>query len=204
MTDRGHAGKLGRHPGRTGHGPPMNRKTLGIALFVLFLVDALVIGAIVAVLGSPGAALMIGVLAFAAPCVLLMGIMPLFSRISGWDTLARRYPPTDDAFAGYRGPVTSIAIHRSWFNFNNCIEINADDDHLHIRMIALIGKWDRAVSIPWEAVREITPARFGRTRLNLIDGPSLWAPNNYTRHELAVRSMPVPDEQHAHAVGETP
>ncbi len=182
----------------------MNRKTLGTALFILFLVDALVIGGIVAALRSPQAGLTIGLLAFALPCVLLMGIMPVISHLCGWEKLVRRYPPTEHAFASFRGPVTSMAVNRAWLGFNNCVEINADDHHLHLRLIAIVGGWNRPASVPWEAVRAITPARFGRTRLDLVEGPSLWVPNTYARQELAVRSMPVPDELHAHAAGETP
>lgn len=172
----------------------MTRKNLGIMLFVLFIADAFVIGGIVAATHSPQLGITIGVLALAFPFVLLMGIMPLFTALTGWDKVCRRYPGVPDAFAGKDAKLQSMALHYSGFNFNNCVEIRSDDHHLHLRIVALIGKWNKPASIPWEAVTSIQPASFGRVKLTIHESPPIWITRANVDRELQVRSMPVNDD----------
>lgn len=164
----------------------MHPRTMRIALFILFITDGLVIGALVGGLsGSWRQGVLVGVIACAAPWLLVAPLILAMARASRWTRLSTLYPlraPNPDATPAR---LTSIAVRWAWLAFNNCMEVRTDDDHLHLAFgIPMSPRMP--VSIPWAAVTGIGASR-QRARLDVLDGPSLWVDRKLVEREVGLR-----------------
>ena len=122
------------------------------------------------------------------PVLIFTFLVPAAAGALGWFSLRRLYPGT--GLAVFRGdvPMISMGIGRSWMGLNNVIEAYADDDHLHMRILAPIPRTRMPVSIPWAAVVSIDPHGKFRSKVMLESGPRLFLPVHLTRNEVALRA----------------
>jgi hypothetical protein len=120
-----------------------------------------------------------GVVAFMA------GLFWAIAHLGGWAALAREYPahePAPDADRGFG----SLTIGR-WCNYNNCIRWRADDDYLHLSLLAPFSSFHAPVSIPWVDAT-LTRRFFGRCTLK-AGRYSLTVPARMVARELHTRAL---------------
>jgi hypothetical protein len=112
-------------------------------------------------------------------------IMRIIAGVSGWRTLARRYPPQPHG-PGRGGSFGSIRF-QALGGYNNCIIWKADETYLHLRVWPVIGVFHRAMSVPWEAI-QIQPGRLGMAQVE-IDGVTWGLPKAMLRDEVILRQQ---------------
>jgi hypothetical protein len=162
-------------------------------LGVMFIMDALIVGTLAGVMHSPGLGVLIGAMAVVLPLTIIFGMVPLAISAMGWGRLAARFrAPTPHAVSPNQ-PMTSIAVRSRGCRMTNCIAAFADDHHLRISVQFPRSPMLPDLSIPWEAVRDIT-LEAKMARLELADAPTIWLPARVVEREVMVRSTPVPEE----------
>ncbi|MEW6733187.1 MAG: hypothetical protein AB1489_17805 [Acidobacteriota bacterium] len=93
------------------------------------------------------------------PLIILAPLFPvslifLFSRVSGWQILARRYPlrgifPKPKTRMGY-------GVFRGWIGYNGGIIVASDSAGLYLRaMPVLLSFCHDPIFIPWSEIRQI-------------------------------------------------
>lgn len=162
-------------------------RQLVIMIVALEFSSALITGVLVGVLVSPalGVALFAAILAF--PFVLLPMVMFLMSGVTGWRTLARRFPGHIPIEEGEASPLHSVALHRPWWRYNNIVHCSADEEHLHLWLPRFFGAGHAPVSIPWAAVTTIEDGRMGMARLD-AGGIRIWVPDKLVENERRLRA----------------
>ncbi|MCB9837829.1 MAG: hypothetical protein H6813_00680 [Phycisphaeraceae bacterium] len=165
----------------------MTQRNLSILLFVLFVTDAFVVGALVSVTASPaiGIPVALGVVVF--PFLLMRVIAFAMGRIGTLARLSRAFPLRDGAFpADGSARIASISLGTKSMRINNGVVLAADDECLHIKLAIPTVANGAGASIPWEQVEHVL--REKRTaELRLFDGAKLWVPWRYAEKEWALR-----------------
>ena len=86
-----------------------------------------------------------------------------FSRLSGWSTLAARYPGT----ASPPAPRTRFgyAVFRRWIGYNGGLVLAADTRGLYISAMPIVlAPWHSPIFLPWGEITEIRAQRILWTR----------------------------------------
>ena len=166
----------------------MSAKQLVITVVLVELASAVMVFAILASQGQTwlGVAFGAGILIF--PVVLIPLVINGIASLTGWRTLARNYPEAESAPPESERKTLSMGIRWPLMSVNNAILGAADERHLHLMFVPLFSFGIGPVSIPWAAVTEIEPSTFGRIKLTILGGPSLWVPREMVRDELEVRA----------------
>lgn len=176
----------------------MSRKGLLTFLSIMFVVDAVFIGAVVgATSKSAGKGLLVGALAAGLPVLVIFGLVPLIVNAMGWGALARAYRAERALNFPGAAAMSSIAIRSRGMRLNNCIGAIADDDHLHLSIQFPRSRMLPDVSIPWEAVTDIQASK-RVARLELVSAPPIWVPSSLVQRELEVRSVAIDSEPIEH------
>ena len=121
------------------------------------------------------------------PPLLFLGI----AMVTGWRRLAREHPRVAPG-PGARRTHGSAAMGPLALGYNGCVIFIADDDHLHIGLVAPFGwMFHPMMSIPWAAVEFVDGGRrvgvMRRVRLR-IGATRVWVPAKVVERELAVRA----------------
>jgi len=113
-------------------------------------------------------------------------IMWVVARMSGWRSLAQRFPaqpPAPDADRGL-GSLAFMTIG----GYNNCIFWRADDDHLHLRVMVPFNMFHKPLSIPWAHIEIDNPGgRWGMAAVRM-DGRRYGVPSRAVAREATVRA----------------
>jgi len=129
------------------HCRPTESSPEGFAIAILALVPIVMAIAIIFGTGSPPANAPVVVLALLGfPVALLWIVIRLL-----WEPFRRRFPavkPTDDV-SWRRLQIVRLG---PLGGFNHCVEIGADADHVHLRLMAPLGWISRPMSIPRSAI----------------------------------------------------
>ncbi|MGP1309953.1 MAG: hypothetical protein ACTS27_07140 [Phycisphaerales bacterium] len=163
---------------------PSGGMNVDVVLIVLFVVDFVVVAAIVGSL-APRVAVWAAPLALAIP----FGVFGLITVIA-WKPLERRFPAAPQSRDAIVKLGQSLQLG-AFARFNNAISMAADEDHLHLIPLTpmrLTGA--KVVSVPWDRVTDIGPPP-GRFSMKLTkataDGKTLAAPEwamQFARVEL--------------------
>lgn len=171
----------------------MTRKQFAILILVISITDGFIIGALISATASPAIGIPVGIAAIALPWLLLAGMGPLIWSLTGLNRVERQYPLANTSVFQQHAKVISMAVRQKWIGISNCIESATDDNHLHLRL-ALPGPAGRlGVSIPWEALTEITVEK-RIARLDIVNLPPMWVPVQLVQREIDVRATPLPGE----------
>jgi hypothetical protein len=87
--------------------------------------------------------------------LLPVGLIYLFSRTSGWETLAERYPlrgefPTPKVWMGY-------GVFRGWIGYNGGIVVASDAAGLYLGAMPIVLSFCHdPIFIPWSQMRRIS------------------------------------------------
>jgi hypothetical protein len=102
-----------------------------------------------------------------------MGVVYLVSRLSGWSSLAKRYPATRPASGQYFG-WSSGRISR-FSNYNHSINVTISSTGVHLETVFFFKFGHAPVFLPWDAIvamrhskilfRHLNRAATGRRRL---------------------------------------
>jgi len=165
----------------------LNRRQFVWAILAIETSSALVAFALVGSTVGPGVGLLVAVGILAAPFILLPAVMFLLSFLTGWRTLARRYPGAHEGFEEPR-PTIPLAIRRRWLGYNGGVEFRADEHTLRLRLPPWMAAGHHPIAIPWAAVHEIdTTAPAGTARLD-VEGVPLWLPRKAVQNEVRLRA----------------
>jgi hypothetical protein len=164
-------------------------RTFAIAITVLLLMDALVVGLICGALVSPATGLIVGVLAFAAPFGIGSFAVGTINLLSGWSALSRTYPPREPHEPARRGLAPSFAMRWRLLGYNNCVRWAADDTCLHIGFtpVLFLDRAFRGFSIPWAELDFDESLPGDRVRCETASGHTLWPPRSALEAESARR-----------------
>jgi hypothetical protein len=77
-------------------------------------------------------------------------LLLVISRIGGWNLLARRFT-TREAFYGQTWGWQS-AQFRGWCNYNHCLTIGADEQHLYLAAQMILRFGHPSLLIPWHEI----------------------------------------------------
>lgn len=111
-------------------------------------------------------------------------IMWVIARMSGWRSLAEKFPaapPAADADRGF-----GSVLFSPMGGYNNCIIWRADDDHLHLRVMVPFNIFHKPISVPWAHVEIEPKGRFGMATIR-IDGRRYGVPPRSVAREIRVR-----------------
>lgn len=120
----------------------------------------------------------------------------LLATLTGWQSLARRFPAVPPLEGAERG-FGSLSIG-AWGNYNNCVRWASDENALHLRILPGFNLFHAPISIPWGEVQTITPISRGLRRgwVTLHIGPTkLTIPGRAAERELALRDRIAEQEQ---------
>lgn len=164
-------------------------RTIAIAITVLLVMDALVVGLICGALVSPATGLMVGALALAAPFAIGSLAVGGINRLSGWSALSRTYPPREPHESARRGLAPSFAMRWRLLGYNNCIRWAADDDALHIGFtpVLFLDRAFKGFSIPWAELDFDESLPGDRVKCETASGHTLWPPRQALEAESARR-----------------
>lgn len=112
------------------------------------------------------------------------------ATLTGWQTLARRFPAAPPLEGADRG-IGSVSIG-SCGNYNNCIRWASDENALHLRILPGFNLFHAPMSIPWSEVQSLTPVERGFRRgwVTLhIGATRLTVPGRAAQRELALRAQ---------------
>lgn len=119
-------------------------------LTLLFIVDGIVVGALVSVTASPQIGVPVGVAAMALPFAVGTAVTGGLLRACGWGALSRAFP----ARAPMEGTRERIAptFVAGKVPMNNAMAYAADDACLHLTPVFSFMGMAPGLSIPWEHV----------------------------------------------------
>ena len=81
-----------------------------------------------------------------------------FARLSGWRTLAARYP--GGAFAPAPRTRFGYGVFRGWIGYNGGLIVAADTRGLYISAMPIVlAPWHPRIFIPWEELTEVRGRR---------------------------------------------
>jgi hypothetical protein len=100
-----------------------------------------------------------------------MGVVYLVSRLSGWSSLAKRYPATRPASGQYFG-WSSGRISR-FSNYNHSINVTISSTGVHLETVFFFKFGHAPVFLPWDAIVAMRHSKIlfaTSTVLQLADG----------------------------------
>ncbi|MBX3424172.1 MAG: hypothetical protein KF688_00710 [Pirellulales bacterium] len=96
--------------------------------------------------------IVIGIIAAmtALMAILAPAVMAFIARLSGWRTLAERYPPADAALVE-RFAFQSVKI--GWASYNNCVTVDVTTAGLRFEPFWLFRFQHPAFELPWDRLK---------------------------------------------------
>ena len=96
--------------------------------------------------------------AFALALLFPVAIIYVFSRVSGWNTLAEHYPAREPPPAPRKWNGSGVLRH--WMGYNGGIVISSDARGMYLAAMPIILSFcHRPIFVPWSEIREIRRAR---------------------------------------------
>jgi hypothetical protein len=165
----------------------LTQRNLSILLALLFVTDAIIVGALVSVTASPALGIPIALAALAFPFLMFRVVALGLGRVGLLARLSRDYPLRDGAIPpNGSSKISSISVGTRAMRLNNCVVLAADDACLHLKVSVPTVKNAPGTSIPWEQIESISKA-LRSAKITLFDGGTLWIPWEYAQAESALR-----------------
>ncbi|MFM9956850.1 MAG: hypothetical protein ACKVZJ_02130 [Phycisphaerales bacterium] len=169
----------------------MTRKQIVIMLTVLFIVDGIVVGALISATASPQIGVPVGLAAMVLPFALVSAVTGGLLRACGWGSLSRDFPAREPAEGAK--PKVAPSFVAGKVPMNNAMEYAADDQCLHLTPVFSFTGMAPRVSIPWEHVSfpndgAPVPTKLAGTLVEIeVSGRRMRLPPDAVSRELELR-----------------